>query len=612
LNPLFGYSLSLALLAGLTGCGGGSSATTPPIITITISLAASNIVVGQDGAPALLGITFSGPSGTPSVNVTGLPSGVNASFTLGVGGASGTIQFVGSPSVPAGTYAVNAQVSIGTQSKSASLSLISAPVIAVGPSLDTSLGNNRFLSQVIATSFQPAEWDNTFFATNPTQKTQALSTLTPHFIRIQSVSQGVPMRTNTNTSADWDFTTLDDIVQPVLPVASLEFQVAVAPTWMNDASGHLDVTNHLNDFATYAANLVRYYNKGGFDWGGKHFQSPLSAQYPIHWWGVFNEYNINGLNAAQYTKLYNTVVPAMLAVDPSIQLSAQEFSDFGLGTGDSGDPMQFLPTFFASPAKGGANAPVDVVSTHFYSTCNQKDSDTQLFDTVPQFAQNVQYFYSQIATRPDLANTQVWVTENNVNADYNNNGVSACNPGQPFVTDTRGTSAFFAAWRPYVFSQLAKVGNKALFHWDYDADPQYGEVDYNSGNPYLSYWVDQYLSHAYQPAFTLGILQADVTESSDIEVLATVTTNTNVNVMIINHAVHSPSDNNGKGESRTVIVDYSKASLPYRANLTNADIVTFDASTNPATGPTATQVPFSNRIPVTINGYGTAVLGVGP
>lgn len=66
------------------------------------------------------------------------------------------------------------------------------------------------------------------------------------------------------------------------------------------------------------------------------------------------------------------------------------------------------------------------------------------------------------------------MTENNVNADYDaGNGISACN-GTLFVTDLRGSSAFFAAWRPYVFSQLGKAGIRALYHWDYGADAQYG------------------------------------------------------------------------------------------------------------------------------------------
>ncbi len=45
--------------------------------------------------------------------------------------------------------------------------------------------------------------------------------------------------------------------------------------------------------------------------------------------------------------------------------------------------------------------------------------------------------------RTNLANVPIWVTENNVNADYDNgNGMSNCIPGQKFVLDPRGTSAF--------------------------------------------------------------------------------------------------------------------------------------------------------------------------
>src|SRR5207302_10339730 len=99
----------------------------------------------------------------------------------------------------------------------------------------------------------------------------------------------------------------------------------------------------------------------------------------------------------------------------------------------------------------GVTAHVDVMATHFYSTCNQKDGDSTLFATVPGFATEVQDIYTQLSTNPTLASVPVWVTENNVNADYDaGNGMSACNHGQSFVTDMRGSSAFFAAWRPYV------------------------------------------------------------------------------------------------------------------------------------------------------------------
>jgi hypothetical protein len=145
--------------------------------------------------------------------------------------------------------------------------------------------------------------------------------------------------------------------------------------------------------------------------------------------------------------MYNTVVPAMQAVDPSLKFAAIELADF------SGQASAWVPPFVS-----GVNAQVDVIATHFYSSCNQKDSDEQVFSTVPVFASDVQFLYSQMATNPSLATVPVWVTENNVNADFDaGGGISACN-GTPFAHDLRGSSAFFAAWRPYVFSQVGKAG----------------------------------------------------------------------------------------------------------------------------------------------------------
>jgi hypothetical protein len=353
---------------------------------------------------------------------------------------------------------------------------------------------------------------------------------------------------------------------------------------------------------------VRYYNKGGFDVGTTHFQSPRN--YPITWWGIFNEYNLNGLSATDYVTLYNATVPAMLAVDPTIKISALEFSDFGLGSGDSGDPMQSLPAFLAPAGAGGVKAQVDALSTHFYGTCNQTDTDAQLFAQVPVFAQNVNYFYKELAHRPDLANTQVWVTENNVNADFSANGKSTCNPSQTFVTDQRGTSAFFAAWRPYVFSQLGKAGNRALYHWLYAFDKQYGEVD-PASNFYLGYWVDRTLVNMFPstPASPgPDILTLTVTDSLSIETLATKSqSDGTVRVMIVDLAVHAPTDNNGTGAPRTVIVDTSSL-----GTFGAASVLTIDASTSVTNGPTSAGVPPAARIPVTLNGYGTAFVTLTP
>src|ERR1019366_2396515 len=99
--------------------------------------------------------------------------------------------------------------------------------------------------------------------------------------------------------------------------------------------------------------------------------------------------------ASDYVKLYNTVVPVMLAVDPTIKFSAMELSDYGLGTGESGDPELYLPVFLAPAKSGGVNAQVNVLSTHLYGTCNRQDTDATLFAAVPPFAANISYFYRE-------------------------------------------------------------------------------------------------------------------------------------------------------------------------------------------------------------------------
>jgi hypothetical protein len=399
-------------------------------------------------------------------------------------------------------------------------------------------------------------------------------------------------------------------VQPVLASGdhSPEFQIATAPAWMCLADGTFDIANHLQDFASYAANLVRYYNTGGFDWGGTHFQSASSN--PITWWGIFNEPNGNGLSVTQYVTLYNTVVPAMLAVDPNIKFMALEFSDYGLGTGDGGDPETWLPTFLAAPGSGGVNAQVNVLATHFYSSCDQTDTDDDLFGTIPQFVANVNYFYQELATRPDLASVPVMVLENNVNADYEaSNGDSTCNPGQPFVNDPRGTSAFFAAWRPYVFSQLGKAANRALYHWSYTGGTQYGEVD-NNGNPYLSYWVDQTLAQLFPAgAASSGeqILSLTATDTSTVETLAVQNSSGAVTVLIADRAVNSSTDDNGSGAPRTVIVDLSSFSA-----FSSASLITLDANTSITSAPSAQSITPASRITISLPGYGSAFLVLKP
>lgn len=554
-----------------------------------------------------MAVTVSGNSAPASVTLTGLPNGTVANVSGSSGSNTATIALTSSATTPAGMYTLQVTATAANSSGTQSLMMVVAVSAAVTSAVDTQLGVGGKLQEFMSTSFQPAEWDYQFFQNHTTTEPAQLNALGPQHVRLQAVSEGVPMKANTGAATDWDFSIVDAIVQPVLTVTdnSPEFQIAVAPAFLNDpVSGRfIFTTANVQAFADYSANLVRYYNKGGFTSGGKTFVSPSYPQHTITWWGIYNEYNINGMSPSQYIQLYNTVVPAMLAVDSSIKISAMELA--------VANPTVDLPPFVAPVANGGVNAQVNVVSTHFYPTCQQSDTDTTLFERVPQMVQYLNYVYQELGTRTDLANVPVWVTENNVNADYSNaNGMSNCNPAVKFVLDPRGTSAFFAAWRPYVFSQLGKAGNQALYHWDYDADQQYGEVDYNTANKYLSYWVDYTLGQTFpsRPGIVApDILTLMVTETSTVEVLATKNSDGSVVVMIADRAVRSANDNNGPGDPRTVIVDISAL-----GNFTSASQITIDATTSAANAPAPAAVAVAPQMSITLNGYGVTFLTLKP
>lgn len=463
----------------------------------------------------------------------------------------------------------------------------------------------------MSTSFQPAEWDDTFFCSSPSACTSqtwsnprlaSLGNLEPQHIRLQGISQGVPQGAAGSTSTGWDFTVLDSITQPVLSVAdhSPEFQIAKAPPFMyvNDDSSQSFTDLSFQQLAGYAKNLVQYYDTGGFtDSDGTFHVSPAYPNQTITWWGIYNEPSINNnLTDTEYVAMYNAVVPAMQSVDSNLKFVALELCC---------SSESWVTTFAQNLTPG---LPVDAVATHYYSACNataQSPTDAEVFGTVPGFASSVQTIYANLATNPALANVPVWITENNVNADYDQGGgISACT-GKPFVTDKRGSSPFFAAWRPYVFSQVGKAGARALYHWDFDADAQYGEVDYNTGQTQLSYWVDYWLARMFPGSSKL--LQYTNSDNADIEILPVVNADGSLVIMVANHAVASASDNNGQGQTAKVALDIS-ALGPF----TSASEIVIDSTTSPTTGPTAANVSPSSPINLTLNGYSVAMIKLVP
>ena len=573
-------ALFLAVLPLVAGCGSSSGThTTGPQFAFALG-GTVTAFPGQTAAAIAMTVTRSGSTANLTASVGGLPAGVTATVQSPGTSNAGSLTLTNTSGTP-GNYSLLVSLTDGTYSVTQPLTLTAGVVATVEAN---SAGT---FQEAMSTSFQVAEWNQGFFQDFSSAQPE-LNTLNPQHTRMQVMSQAIPQ----TAAGTWDFTMLDQTVEPIQESSdhSPEFQVAYAPGFMyvNGTTTFTDPT--FQQFAGYAANLVRYYNQGGFTAGGTLYQSPNS--YPITYWGIYNEPNVNGISPTEYVQIYNTLVPAMLAVDPTIKIVGLELGDYGT------EEQQYVPPFVQ-----GVTAQVDVLATHFYSSCNQSDSDQTVMNTVPGFASGVEYIYSQLETNPKLASVPVWILENNVNADYEGaNGMSTCNPGQVFVDDHRGSSAFFAAWRPYVFSQVGKAGAQALYHWSYNGDQQYGEFNTTSGQLQLSYWVDYWL-RKYFGSTQWQLLKVTTNDDANVEVLAVQQSSGPTLVMIADHAVAGASDNNGAGAPRTVLVDVSAL-----GSFTSGKQLTLDANTSPTNGPTEQPVTPAGQMQVTLGGYGTTIL----
>ena len=574
------------LLATLSGCGGSSTSGGGPIINRSLRLSASpsTIDLKHDGTPVSVTVTATCENvDTVSVTVTGLPAGVATNGTQPTCTTPGTIQFsVGDASnAPATTYTA----SIGSSSFSGTLSAnISVNIQAQASATTTPTGaTTAFMS----TSFQLADWSYMWLHDHP-DTIPPLVQLQDQHIRIQLIDGAVP-QLDANT---WDFTKADEMIQPLLYYGdkSPQLQIGTVPAFLADANGHYIEAN-LAQFAAYCANLVRYYNTGGFTVNGTLYKSPSST--PITWWGIFNEPNWNSVTPAQYVTMYNAVAQAMLAVDPTIKL-------VGLEVGDTpGMAQSFLPPLIA-----GVTQPMHALASHYYSSCNQKDTDAQLFAQVKMFHDQIAYIRTTMDANVSANGTPIWITENNVNADYDKgNGVSACTGG-PYTADVRGTSPYFAAWRPYVYSQMVQAGAAGIWHWSFYGGTQYGEYADDS-TAYLSYYVDFMLSHLYGQS-SMEVISSTVTEPNRLEVFAAQDPYGKRVIMVVNRDVAGSTDNNGPGVPKTVLLDLNNL-----GTYTTVRLTAIDKNTGPY-GPGTTEViPTNGILPLTFPGYGVQFIEVG-
>jgi hypothetical protein len=226
--------------------------------------------------------------------------------------------------------------------------------------------------------------------TNRAQRLADLSQLGPRHINLQPMD-GATEKLNPTQAEPLDFSKMDAIVQPVLAVTDQSPLLQIyAPTWMwvngDPGQGMKDAT--FNQFADYSVMLLKYYNDpAGVTVNGTNYKSPSGQR--IEWWGIFNEPNLTALTPQQYVQLYNLTVQKMLAIDPSIKLVGVELSDWG------NEHTRYLPAFVQ-----GVTQPVHALATHYYSTCNQRDTDQQVLNNTPYFADHVESSTSANRWRP--------------------------------------------------------------------------------------------------------------------------------------------------------------------------------------------------------------------
>jgi uncharacterized protein (TIGR03437 family) len=259
-------------------------------------------------------------------------------------------------------------------------------------------------------------------------------------------------------------------------------------------------------------------------------------------------------------------------------------------------------------------ARVDTLALHFYGSCGRDQStDDQVFGDLAFFttgtgtpggSATIPSTRTLMQTNPALANVPIWITEANVDADFSNNGTSACHPGSAYDPDPRANSAFYAAFFPLAFERFAQDGVQGMNHWNYPADNTFGEVDQTSGAAYLSYWVDYWLAHLFPSPPGANILQltsSDTTGNTDA--FAAKNPDGSVVVMLIDHQVASSTDNNGSGVANSFDVDLSAL-----GSFTSVTHVQIDATTDPSAGPQIQTVAFQPNMQLSIPGYGVAFL----
>jgi hypothetical protein len=184
----------------------------------------------------------------------------------------------------------------------------------------------------------------------------------------------------------------------------------------------------------------------------------------------------------------------------------------------------------------------------------------------------------------------MWITEINVNADWGED------------THHRPWNEFAAAWWAAAYTELAPE-NVAMFdHYNIVESPQFGLLDYDTGNPFLPYWIVKNLNAGFPLASQR--LSATSPDTQLIEVTAARKPSGEITVLVAARSIDTahPRAGHGLPQDVNVILD---GITPTAITLTQIDV-----TTPPVTGPTTVSLPPSSPVQLHFPGYGMALLTI--
>jgi hypothetical protein len=339
----------------------------------------------------------------------------------------------------------------------------------------------------------------------------------------------------------WDFTRPDTAITNMRAQhTTFILNVRSAPPFMFNSFGKLRDSS-FHEYAVYLARLVGWYNKGGFtDDNGVYHRSSHSEW--IHTWEIWNEPSSSGelpvpvpdktaqfLDPVSFARLFNTVVAAMRAVDPTIIVGGPAINGH-------------TPTAWSNyigPFVQNLTQPLAFISFHMYPTGVITDTDLNVLNTLNSRLPAAIANLGPIAGSANHGHgVPIWLDE----AGWSESSRLPVDPRD----NSRISYAFIAnSFYIAVNSRLGQYDQFPLL----DISPG-GLMDLNTATVHNSFYLYELIGHTLPSGSTLLPLKYS---NSGLKIVAALSPDhRTIHVLLGNTTAAHPWDNNGYGVGQRV------------------------------------------------------------